>query len=89
MKKRITIRLDEDVLDWFKGKDGSYQSLINSALRNYIDSMTSKKDVPDTHIKMPPVTEYKVKISTLGDKEDLFFKPMPKTAKGKKPRCQP
>ena len=42
-KTRITIRLDEDVLDWFKQQvnqagGGNYQSLINSALREYIAS---------------------------------------------------
>ena len=42
-KTRITIRLDEDVLDWFKQQvneagGGNYQSLINAALREYIAS---------------------------------------------------
>ena len=36
-KSRITIRLDEEVLDWFKARvdsagGGSYQTLINAAL---------------------------------------------------------
>ncbi len=40
-KTRITIRLDEDVLAWFKDQvreagGGNYQSLINSALRDFI-----------------------------------------------------
>jgi uncharacterized protein (DUF4415 family) len=40
-KTRITIRLDDDVLDWFKDRvreaaGGNYQSLINAALREYI-----------------------------------------------------
>jgi uncharacterized protein (DUF4415 family) len=40
-KTRITIRIDEDVLAWFKDQvreagRGNYQSLINSALRDYI-----------------------------------------------------
>lgn len=40
-KARITIRLDEDVLEWFRGQvhqagGGSYQTLINSALHEYI-----------------------------------------------------
>lgn len=40
-KTRITIRLDNDVLDWFRAKvhaqgGGSYQTLINRALRAYI-----------------------------------------------------
>ena len=41
-KTRITIRLDDDVLDWFRGQvhtmgGGNYQTLINHALREYID----------------------------------------------------
>ncbi|MEW6544134.1 MAG: BrnA antitoxin family protein [Nitrospirota bacterium] len=40
-KTRITIRLDDDVLDWFRGQvhaagGGNYQTLINVALREYI-----------------------------------------------------
>ena len=40
-KTRITIRLDDDVLAWFKrqvhkGGGGSYRSLINAALREHI-----------------------------------------------------
>jgi uncharacterized protein (DUF4415 family) len=41
-KSRITIRLDEDVLDWFRREvdeagGGNYQSLINQALRRHIE----------------------------------------------------
>jgi uncharacterized protein (DUF4415 family) len=40
-KDRITIRLDKDVLAWFKRRvheqgGGNYQTLINDALREYI-----------------------------------------------------
>jgi uncharacterized protein (DUF4415 family) len=40
-KTRITIRLDEDVIEWFKAQveaagGGNYQSLINAALREHI-----------------------------------------------------
>ena len=41
-KVRITIRLDEDVLSWFRKQvdeagGGNYQSLINMALRKHIE----------------------------------------------------
>jgi uncharacterized protein (DUF4415 family) len=41
-KTRITIRLDDDVINWFKAQvheagGGSYQSLINKALHEYIE----------------------------------------------------
>jgi uncharacterized protein (DUF4415 family) len=40
-KTRITIRLDEDILAWFRERvheagGGNYQSLINEALRQHI-----------------------------------------------------
>lgn len=42
-KTRITIRLDDDVLTWFRERvheagGGSYQTLINDALRAFIAS---------------------------------------------------
>jgi len=42
-KTRITIRIDNDVLEWFRHEveaagAGSYQTLINRALREYIHS---------------------------------------------------
>ena len=41
-KTRITIRLDEDILAWFRTQvdeagGGNYQTLINDALRQYIE----------------------------------------------------
>ena len=40
-KSRITIRLDNEVLDWFRAQvhgagSGNYQSLINAALQQHI-----------------------------------------------------
>ena len=40
-KTRITIRLDDDVIEWFKDQvnragGGNYQSLMNAALREHI-----------------------------------------------------
>ena len=40
-KTRITIRLDNDLLDWFRKEvdemgGGNYQTLINAALREYV-----------------------------------------------------
>lgn len=40
-KTRITIRIDDDVLDWFRHRadaagGGSYQAMINQALRDFI-----------------------------------------------------
>ena len=40
-KTRITIRIDDDLLQWFRRQvhasgGGSYQTLINSALKDYV-----------------------------------------------------
>lgn len=46
-KKRITIRLDNDVITWFRkqvestGK-GNYQTMINDTLRDYIKAKDTK-----------------------------------------------
>ena len=41
-KVRITIRLDRDIVDWFRSKveeqgGGNYQSMLNDALRKHIE----------------------------------------------------
>ena len=98
MKKQITLRIDEDVLEWFKSGGKGYQGRINDALLDcmikYIQDevdfakelhnttyIGKAEDVPDTHIKMIPTKEYKINITK---QTDNFFKPMPKTGKGKK-----
>jgi uncharacterized protein (DUF4415 family) len=40
-KTRITIRIDDDILEWFRDQvdaegGGNYQTMINDALREYI-----------------------------------------------------
>ncbi len=40
-KKTITIRLDADVLDWFKAQGKGYQTRINAVLRVYMDAQTA------------------------------------------------
>jgi uncharacterized protein (DUF4415 family) len=42
-KTRITIRIDTEVLDWFRAEvdragGGSYQTLMNDALRNHVEA---------------------------------------------------
>ena len=44
-KVRITIRLDRDVLDWFRSKveaqgGGNYQTMLNDALRTYTEQQS-------------------------------------------------
>lgn len=49
-KTRITIRIDDDILDWFRGQvdaagGGNYQTLINNALREYIKNQKEPIEV--------------------------------------------
>ena len=48
-KTRITIRLDDDVLEWFRGQadeagGGGYQALINQALRATMEGRESLEE---------------------------------------------
>lgn len=37
-KKPVTLRLDRDVLDWFKSTGKGYQTKINAILRSYVEA---------------------------------------------------
>jgi uncharacterized protein (DUF4415 family) len=57
-KTRITIRLDNDILDWFRHEvdvigGGNYQTLINNALREYV----TQKKIPIEEILRRVVRE--------------------------------
>ena len=41
-KKPVTIRLDSDVLDWFKSQGQGYQTRINNLLRKYMEAKQSR-----------------------------------------------
>ena len=50
-KTRITIRLDTDLLDWFREEvgragGGNYQTLINEALRQHVEG--KRENLEDT-----------------------------------------
>jgi uncharacterized protein (DUF4415 family) len=42
-KTAISIRVDDDVLDFFKAEGGGYQRRINAVLRSYMDQMKDAK----------------------------------------------
>ena len=49
-KTRITIRIDDDILEWFRSEvdaagGGNYQTLINDALREHITSQQEPIEV--------------------------------------------
>jgi len=37
-KQQLTIRIDQDVLDWYKRRGRGYQTKINSLLRAYMEA---------------------------------------------------
>ena len=37
-KKAVSLRLDPDVLDWFKHEEKQYQTKINAVLRAYVEA---------------------------------------------------
>src|SRR6267142_190423 len=43
MKKEISIRVDEDVLDYFKSEGDGYQRRINAVLRSYMQQKAKPK----------------------------------------------
>jgi uncharacterized protein (DUF4415 family) len=52
-KTRVTIRLDDDILDWFRQQvddagGGNYQTLINEALRRF---MSQKQESLETTLR--------------------------------------
>ncbi len=42
-KERITVRLDADMLDWFRAQGKGYQTRINAVLRAYYESRKKKE----------------------------------------------
>jgi len=36
IKRQITLRIDVDLLEWFRAQGGKYQTHINAALREYV-----------------------------------------------------
>ena len=38
VKKLVSMRIDADVLDWFRSQGGRYQTRINTVLRREMDS---------------------------------------------------
>jgi uncharacterized protein (DUF4415 family) len=37
-KERVTVRLDADVLEWFRERGSGYQTRINAVLRSYVEA---------------------------------------------------
>ncbi|TDI37843.1 MAG: hypothetical protein E2P02_21825 [Acidobacteria bacterium] len=42
LKQQITLRLDKDIIAWFKARGNKYQTRINDALRGYIRAQMNR-----------------------------------------------
>jgi len=43
-KGKITVSLDQDVINWFKSQGRSYEAHINSVLRRHVEEERSRSD---------------------------------------------
>ena len=41
-KVTVTIRLDQDLLDWFRAQGKGYQTRVNAVLRTYYEAMRNR-----------------------------------------------
>ncbi len=68
-KTRITIRIDDDVLEWFReqirrASRGSYQTLMNDALRAHMQSKEGHAEAMVRKVIREELAEYTVKKKT-------------------------
>lgn len=62
-KTRITIRIDDDILDWFRQQahaagGGNYQTLINMALRDFVHSQREPLEDTLRHVIREELSTY-------------------------------
>jgi uncharacterized protein (DUF4415 family) len=62
-KTRITIRIDDDVIDWFRQQvhdsgGGNYQTLINLALREFMSSKRESLEETLRHVIREELSAY-------------------------------
>jgi uncharacterized protein (DUF4415 family) len=67
-KTRITIRIDTDILDWFrerirKANGGSYQTSINDALRAFIEAKDGRAEKLLRKVIREELATYEIKKS--------------------------
>jgi len=68
-KTRITIRIDDDILQWFreqvhKAGGGSYQTLINDALRSFAESVEHNPEDALRRVVREELLRYRVQPKT-------------------------
>jgi uncharacterized protein (DUF4415 family) len=68
-KTRITIRIDNDILEWFRQQvhaagGGNYQTLINMVLRKYMDSKRESLEDNLRHVIREELAAYRKKLKS-------------------------
>jgi uncharacterized protein (DUF4415 family) len=41
-KQQLTVRLDKDVIDWFRAEGRGYQTRMNAVLRTYVNAQRNQ-----------------------------------------------
>ncbi len=41
-KSQVALRLDDDVVDWFRGQGAGYQTRMNAVLRSYMEASVDR-----------------------------------------------
>ena len=65
-KTRITIRIDDDILEWFreqirKASGGSYQTMMNDALRAYMETKGGQTEALLRKVVKEELARYDIK----------------------------
>ena len=42
-KQAISLRIDQDILEWFRGRGPGYQTRMNAVLRAFVDAQQGKR----------------------------------------------
>ncbi|MGD1049273.1 MAG: BrnA antitoxin family protein [Candidatus Krumholzibacteriaceae bacterium] len=68
-KTRITIRIDDEILDWFRDRvnaagGGNYQTLMNDALREYIRRNEDSIEEKLRHVVREELARYRTRRRT-------------------------
>ena len=91
MKKRITIRIDEDIIGWFRSKGKGYQTLINDALRNYVNADFDKtmmgreiRILSKTKVRQDTIPKLKEQMAAMQDDQAWRSQVRSMPKKGKK-----
>jgi uncharacterized protein (DUF4415 family) len=50
-KQIVTIRLDADILSWFKARSRKYQTAVNQVLRDYVTKGARLSNAPPAKVK--------------------------------------